>query len=151
MRRNLVVSRCLAILGVAVFSLLAARAASGATKPQEVTLRIWVCEAEEISILMNEEVDERLCTTPVEGVPLFMQTEVSQRRTGTVQTDPVGRAVVGPLRLTGKESFRVSMGCTTHRCMSLTGLYIGDGAMQAGENRLLVFAVPLRDKEAVPK
>lgn len=149
MPRTLIVFRCLAVFGVAVLALIAARGAGGPTKPREVTLLAWVCEAEKFSLLMNDEVDEQLCTTPVEGVPLYLQSERSQKKTRTIETDAAGRAVVGPLRLSGKESFRVSMGCTTHNCMSLTGLYIGDGVIQAGENRLLVFAVPLKGKEIV--
>lgn len=151
MRSNLISSRCFAVLGIAALSLIAARAADDAPKRKEVTLRALVCESDKFAILMNEDFDERLCTKPLEGIPLFMQSEVSENRTQTVETDSAGRALVGPLRLSGKESFRAVMACETHNCMQLKGLYIGDGMIKAGENRLLVLTVPLKVEEPAPK
>jgi hypothetical protein len=114
--------------------------------PTSVQFKIRICEGkDELRFWFNEEAKEHwnTCKLPVPNVPVFLITESGTRGEG--KTDRDGIAKLPQVALAPNETFRMAMACTTHRCFSLHGLFVGAPDIKSGANTMYAETVVRTD------
>ncbi len=110
----------------------------------EVQFTIRICEgSERMQFWFNDDAKSfwDRCQHPLTDVPVFIVTESGSRTEAKTGKD--GIAELARVTVPANEKFRLAMACTTHRCLSLHGLFIGGNPfVQAGKNLVYVETVP---------
>ena len=126
-------------LGVSCACATAADTPAPASGPKStgVQFTIRICEGkDDLKFWFNDEAKDHwnTCKRPIPDVPVFLVSESGQRGEG--KTDKDGIVALPQVGLAANEKFRMAMACTTHRCFSLRGLFVGAPDIQPGANTL---------------
>lgn len=132
--------------------LACASSLSAAGENQTVTIQLSLCEGREFKFWFNDEVEENRsrCLKPLPGVPVVAVPD-GDTPPKPATTDALGNAQLGPLVLGPTQKFRIAVACTEHRCLTLTGLFVGSGIVREGQNTMLVVTVPTPSAPEEPR
>ena len=100
-----------------------------------VQITVRICQGEHnLKFWFNAEATEHwnTCKLPVPDVPVFIVSDSG--KSGDSKTGKDGIASLPEVVLAPNEKFRMAMACTTHRCFSLHGLFVGDMYIRPGAN-----------------
>ena len=123
-----------------VIAMMLGAANTPAPSQVDVTFNVRVCEGSKFELVGESELESREndCKIPLANVPIGLE---SGSKKAEENTDGSGSATVGPIVISRVDPLRLTMGCTTHNCMTLRLKGITAGDVHSGMNRLLVFAV----------
>ena len=112
-------------------------------KLEKVSYRIRICEGHgKLQLWFNDEAKEHWdsCKKPIPDVPVYMVADGGGRGEGA--TDKDGVVTLPAVELAKGEKYRLAMGCKTHKCFSLHGMFIGDVFTKPGETLLYSETAP---------
>ena len=126
------------VIAWAVAALALSQPIAQDSSAREFSFVLRICEAPEFKVLINDQIKASWsdCDIPVPQVPVFAFTDGGDRMEAKI--DDHGIAKIATIQLGPTEKARLMMACTTHRCLSLHGLFPG-GVFRHGENRILVY------------
>ena len=138
----------LVLLPLALTILFGGTSASPKSASQQVLIDVQVCEAMESTFWFNVDADQRwgACQKPLKGVRLAAGQGGGASK--AVETDENGRARLGPITLVANQTFGITMEFTSRRSLVLRDLFVGNGHIQEGQNKLLVYRLPEPSSEA---
>lgn len=89
------------------------------SEERDVSFRVRVCAGDGIKRLLNDEAQAEWddCEKPLGEVPIILRG--GDAKDGPSQTDKDGVATVGPIRVKRDQQVIVTVGCTTHVCLTL--------------------------------
>jgi hypothetical protein len=123
-----------------VIAMVLRAAHTPATSQVDVTFNVRVCEGSKFELVGESELESREsdCKIPLSNVPIGLESGSTKAEENT---DGSGSATVGPIVVSPLDPLRLTMGCTTHNCMTLRLKGLAAGDVHSGMNRILVFAV----------